>query len=146
MPTIDPTEARRRSFVYRRLLAAGARFEILGDGTVATNFPEVRTDAIERLAICDLSGLPRIGIKGRDTLDWLRGLGFDFDEVEDIREQEIFASIEGRWNHLFTEELNQDFIFLQSLKTELSPEIILMPHKSNLKLLELLKLEESGLI
>ena len=81
MPTIDPTEARRRSFVYRRLLAAGARFEILGDGTVATNFPEVRTDAIERLAICDLSGLPRIGIKGRDTLDWLRGLGFDFDDT-----------------------------------------------------------------
>ena len=81
MPTIDPTGARRRSFIYRKLLAAGAKFEILGDGTVPTSFPEVRTSAIERLAICDLSGLPRVGIKGRDTLDWLRGLEFDFDDT-----------------------------------------------------------------
>ena len=81
MPTIDPTEARRRSFIYRKLLATGARFETLGHGAVATNFTEVRTDAIERLAICDLSGLPRVGIKGRDTLDWLRGLEFDFNDT-----------------------------------------------------------------
>ena len=81
MPAIDPTEASRRSFVYRKLSAAGATFETLGDGTIAANFPEVRTDAMERLAICDLSGLPRVGIKGRDTLDWLRGLEFDFDDT-----------------------------------------------------------------
>ncbi len=81
MPTIDPTEANRRSFVYRKLLAAGATFETLGDGTVATNFPEVHADAMKCLAICDLSGLPRVGIKGRDTIDWLRSLGFGCDDI-----------------------------------------------------------------
>ena len=77
MATIEPTDARRRSFVYRRLVAAGAVFESLRDGAVAASLPGAGAGAAERLVICDLSGLPRIGFKGRDTLDWLRGRGFD---------------------------------------------------------------------
>ena len=76
MPAINPTDARRRSFVYRKLLAAGASFESLGDGAVAVTLQNGDRGAVERLAICDLSGLPRIGFKGRDALDWLRGRGF----------------------------------------------------------------------
>ncbi|MCZ6455524.1 MAG: sarcosine oxidase [Alphaproteobacteria bacterium] len=81
MATINPTDARRRSFVYRRLLAAGATFESLGEGTVTANLARGDRDAVERLAICDLSGLPRIGFKGRDTLDWLRARGFDCSDT-----------------------------------------------------------------
>ncbi len=77
MVAIDPADARRRSFIYRKLLAAGAAFESLGDGTVAANLAGADRSAVERLAICDLSALPRIGFKGRDALDWLRRLGFD---------------------------------------------------------------------
>lgn len=77
MATINPTEVPRRSFVYRKLLAAGAAFESLGDGAVAANLAGADRSAVERLAICDLSALPRIGFKGRDALDWLRRLGFD---------------------------------------------------------------------
>ena len=76
MATIDPTQARRRSFVYRHLLAAGATFESLGDGAVAANLADAEKSAVEQLAICDLSGLPRIGFKGGEALDWLRGQGF----------------------------------------------------------------------
>jgi sarcosine oxidase subunit gamma len=74
--TIDPTAARRRSFVYRQLLAAGATFESLDDGAVAANLAGADGGAVEELAICDLSGLPRIGFKGGEALDWLRGQGF----------------------------------------------------------------------
>ena len=77
MATITPTDARHRSFVYRKLMALGATFVSLSDGAVAANLAEVGADAVERMAICDLSGLPRVGFKGRDALDWLRGFGFD---------------------------------------------------------------------
>jgi sarcosine oxidase subunit gamma len=77
MVAIDPTDARRRSFIYRKLLVAGAVFESLGDGAVAVNLAGTDRSTVERLAICDLSALPRIGFKGRDALDWLRRLGFD---------------------------------------------------------------------
>ena len=81
MPAINPTDARRRSFVYPRLLAAGATFESLGEGAVAANLARGNRGAVERLAICDLSGLPRTGIKGRDALDWLRARGFDCSDT-----------------------------------------------------------------
>jgi len=77
MATINPTDARRRSFVYRKLMTLGATFDSLGDGAVAVNLTSTDRSTVERMAICDLSGLPRIGFKGRDALDWLRGLGFD---------------------------------------------------------------------
>lgn len=77
MVAINPADAHRRSFIYRKLLAADATFESLGDGAVAANLAGADRSAVERLAICDLSGLPRIGFKGRDALDWLRRLGFD---------------------------------------------------------------------
>ncbi len=77
MATINPTDAPRRSFVYRKLLDANATFDSLGDGAIATNLPDVDAEAVERMAVSDLSGLPRIGFKGRDTLDWLRARGFE---------------------------------------------------------------------
>jgi sarcosine oxidase subunit gamma len=77
MAMIDPTDARRRSFVYRKLWALGATFESLGDGAVAVDLTDTDRSTVERMAICDLSGLPRIGFKGGEALDWLRGLDFD---------------------------------------------------------------------
>ena len=81
MATIDPTDALRRSFIYRKLTAVGATFDNLGDGAVATNLPGVTVGGVEGMATCDLSGLPRIGFKGRDALDWLRGRDFDFGDT-----------------------------------------------------------------
>lgn len=77
MATNNPTDVSRRSFVYRKLTAAGATFERLGDSAVAASLPDIKVSTAERLAICDLSGLPRIGFKGTDALNWLRGRGFD---------------------------------------------------------------------
>jgi sarcosine oxidase subunit gamma len=81
MATMSPTDAPRRSFVYRQLLAAGATFNSHGDDAVAVNIPGANADAVARLAICDLSFLPRIGFKGRDALSWLREAGFACDDI-----------------------------------------------------------------
>lgn len=68
--TTDPTQYARRSFVYRRLRDAGAVFTDCGDAAVADAFPG-RGGLPSRLALIDLSPLPRIGFKGPQTLEWL---------------------------------------------------------------------------
>ncbi len=75
MPTIEPGNHARRSFVYRRLIEAGARFVEIGGGAVADGFPG-QGGLPGRLALIDLSPLPRGGFKGREAMQWLatRGL------------------------------------------------------------------------
>ena len=70
----DPDRYTRRSFVYRDLEARGARFRRLAGAAVASDFgrPEDERRALERLGLCDLSPLPRVGFKGPAALDWLR--------------------------------------------------------------------------
>ena len=71
-----PTDALRRSFHYRDLVAAGARFRPLGDGMVATDYgsaDEVATT--RRLGLADLSPLPRFGFKGPKMAEWLASKG-----------------------------------------------------------------------
>ena len=43
--------------------------------------------------------------------------------IEDVREQEIFASIEGRFNNLFTEELDQDLYQIGDITEEPQSDI-----------------------
>ena len=81
MATFDPTDARRRSFVSRKLTAAGATFEDLGGGMVATSLPDIEAGAVERMAIADISALPRAGFKGAVALDWLHGQGLEFADT-----------------------------------------------------------------
>src|SRR3954451_15656719 len=67
----------RRSFVHRKLAAAGARFAPFRDALVATDFsqPEAEREALRRLALIDLSPLPRAGFKGPGAPEWLEGEG-----------------------------------------------------------------------
>jgi len=69
----DPRRHTRRSFVYRRLLAAGASFREVGDSAVAVSVP----GAGGSLGLADLSPLPRLGYKGRNALAALAALGLD---------------------------------------------------------------------
>jgi sarcosine oxidase subunit gamma len=66
-----------RSYVYRKLLELNVNFETLGDAAVAWDFgdPAGEAAAARRLGLADLSPLPRLGVKGPGTADWLAGLG-----------------------------------------------------------------------
>jgi sarcosine oxidase, subunit gamma len=68
-----PDSFTRRSFVYRRLLAAGLRFGALADAALATARPPEGGD--QALKLVDLSVCPRWGVKGRGALPWLTARG-----------------------------------------------------------------------
>jgi sarcosine oxidase subunit gamma len=78
--TIAPHSLPRRSFVYRKLEAAGAVFETLGDAALAMRLAGEDPAVARQLALCDLSPLPRLGFKGARTLAWLRAQGVALDE------------------------------------------------------------------
>ena len=72
---IAPDDFLCRSFVYRKLLKHDANLESLGDAAVAWNYgdPPSEARAARRLGLADLSPLPRLGVKGAGTADWLAG-------------------------------------------------------------------------
>ncbi len=70
MTAPDPPPA--RSFVYRRLLAAGARFDRDGG---ARRIADGDEEVARRLGLADLSLAPRAGFKGCGALAWLAGRG-----------------------------------------------------------------------
>jgi len=74
---VQPTAFRRRSFVYRKLVAAGVRFGEGGEAAVAMDFgsPAGEAAALRRMGLADLSPLPRVGFKGAGTADWLAAQG-----------------------------------------------------------------------
>ncbi len=73
----DPTDLPRRSFVYRKLQAAGANFAEVDGGAIAGDFgdPDGEATAARRLGLVDLSPLPRLGFKGAGTAEWLAEQG-----------------------------------------------------------------------
>jgi sarcosine oxidase subunit gamma len=74
---IQPSDALRRSFVYRQLTAAGASFAERAGAAVARDFgdPLGEAETARRLGLADLSPLPRTGFKGPGTAEWLTGQG-----------------------------------------------------------------------
>ncbi len=72
-----PGDFSRRSFVARKLAAAGAAFEARGDAAVAHDFGDAagEGDAAARLGLVDLSPLARTGFKGAGAVEWLEGQG-----------------------------------------------------------------------
>jgi sarcosine oxidase subunit gamma len=71
-----PHDALRRSFHYRDLVAAGARFRPLGDSMVAADYGGADEASIARRpGLADLSPLPRAGFKGAKLADWLASKG-----------------------------------------------------------------------
>ncbi|MFP6689907.1 MAG: hypothetical protein VCD31_11405 [Alphaproteobacteria bacterium] len=78
MTALIPTDYKRRSFVYRSLIMAGARLTEQHGAAVAHDFGggiDAEANGARLLGLADLSPLPRIGFKGRGTLDWLAGHG-----------------------------------------------------------------------
>ncbi len=73
---VTPEHFNRRSFIYPRLIEAGAEFADVGDAAVAARYPH---DA-PALGLVDLSPLPRTGIKGPWALEWLAGQGWPIPE------------------------------------------------------------------
>jgi sarcosine oxidase subunit gamma len=69
--TISPEAALRRSFHYRDLVAAVARFRRLGDGIVAADYGADDVARARRLGLADLSPLPRTGFKGPSMAEWM---------------------------------------------------------------------------
>lgn len=77
LTNLDPALLKRRSFVYRKLVAAGAEFAEINGGAVAMRYPAQSNepDAARRMALADLSVLPHGGLKGRGTVEWLTAQG-----------------------------------------------------------------------
>ncbi len=73
----DPTQHTRRSFVYRKLVEAGAVFRETADGVVAASFP----DEPNPLGLADLSPIPRCGFKGPKALAVLAAAGLPIPEA-----------------------------------------------------------------
>ncbi len=67
----------RRSFVHRKLEAAGASFVALGDAAIAADFGDPAAEAAmaSQLGLADLSVVARCGFKGAGAADWLAGQG-----------------------------------------------------------------------
>ena len=70
--TVRPEQFNRRSFVYTRLVAAGATFRDIGDAALAVEFPEPPPP----LGLAALSPIARIGVKGPRALTWLAEQGW----------------------------------------------------------------------
>jgi sarcosine oxidase subunit gamma len=80
-----PQNALRRSFHYRDLLAAGARFRPLNDATVAFSYGRAdEFEAARRLGLADLSVLPRTGFKGARIAAWLSEQGITLGEASNV--------------------------------------------------------------
>ena len=92
----DPTRYPRRSFVYRRLRDAGAVFADCGDTAVADAFPG-RGGLPSRLALIDLSPLPRIGFKGPQTLEWLSRQAVTIPPQNNRAERQTDGALAVRW-------------------------------------------------
>ena len=84
--SVQPNAYARRSFLYRKLAAAGANFGEVGgpvDGAaVVLDFgdPDGEARAARRLGLADLSVLPHTGFKGAGVVAWLRGQGVEVSE------------------------------------------------------------------
>lgn len=74
---VAPTAYLRRSFLYRTLQSAGARFGEVNGAAVALDFgnPSAELERGRRLGLADLSPLARTGFKGVGTVEWLSEQG-----------------------------------------------------------------------
>ena len=75
---MDPVSLIYRSPVYRKLQELGAEFREINGYAVPSTVGDLaaQSAAVAQLALCDLSGLPRIGVKGLHAANWLSEEGF----------------------------------------------------------------------
>jgi sarcosine oxidase subunit gamma len=77
LPKVFAQNQLRRSPIYRETQAAGAFCEVINGGAVPMHYgnPDSELGRAQRMAIADLSVLPRTGFKGAGTVEWLQGQG-----------------------------------------------------------------------
>jgi sarcosine oxidase subunit gamma len=65
--------------VHRFLEERGARWARVGDALLAVGLlaTQEEEDAARELALCDLSGLAKLGLRGSEAENWLRGQGLE---------------------------------------------------------------------
>ena len=87
---MTPESRPRRSFVYRKLRALGARFIEVNDAAVAGAFAasEEELEAARALGLADLSPLNRVGFKGTGAADWLAAQGVNVPAVNRAARQD----------------------------------------------------------
>lgn len=96
MPVMtDPTRFSRRSFVHPRLVQRGAVFRDLGDTAVADTFPG-RNGLATRLALIDLSPLPRLGRKGHGALEALRDADLPVPPINNMARRHLDGALIAR--------------------------------------------------
>ena len=81
-----PSDFRHRSFVYRRLEAAGCTWRERNGAAVAGAFPG-GAGADAGLGLADLSPLVRWGVKGADAVAWLRREGWRVPDTNNRAER-----------------------------------------------------------
>jgi heterotetrameric sarcosine oxidase gamma subunit len=71
--------ANPRSPIHEALEARGAEWRSIDGMDVAVRIHDADTEqaSLESLGLCDLSGLRKLGLKGRDAESWLAGQGID---------------------------------------------------------------------
>ncbi len=83
MQQVRPESFARRSPIHHALRAAGASFAPLSGAAIAARFDDAGAEraAAKRLALADVSPLPRMGLKGKDAFAWLQAEGAGFEPV-----------------------------------------------------------------
>lgn len=80
---VQPTDFTIRSFHYRALSAAGARFTELAGAAMAADYGadvDKEKAQAQKLGLADLSTLPRTGFKGREAIAWLGKQGLQIED------------------------------------------------------------------
>lgn len=76
-----PADFLRRTPIYRRHLA---RNGVLGEVSGMACPLRFGADVPAPVMLCDLTALPRSGLKGRETFSWLRGQGCDIGDEDNV--------------------------------------------------------------
>lgn len=86
----QPEKLQRRSHLYRTCREAGAHWRVVNGFGAPAHYGDVsgETAAAARLAIADLTALPRAGYKGWGMADWIRDQGVSLPEPNQVRRQE----------------------------------------------------------
>jgi len=84
--TLHPPNRLRRSFVYRVLERADAKFAEVNGAAVAMSFGPLADElaAVRSMAIADFSPLARVGFKGRGALAWVRAQAVEVADTNNM--------------------------------------------------------------
>ncbi len=109
MSVVQPQELKRRSMLYRKSAQAQASFESVADGAAAMRYSD--SDEIvhaRRMGVADLTTIPRIGFKGKDTPAWLEENGLQLPKEPNRVTRQTDGALVARLSideHLVLEDL-----------------------------------------